>query len=406
MIEKTLVNESGQLPRGGAAMKADTNVNLLDLLIIIVKNKKKILFFTIIVMVITAGVTLLIPNKFTARAQVLPPQSQSSANALLGQLGSLGSLTGGSLKNPNDTYLGILNSRTMADSLIERFKLQQVYGVKFASDARLYLQSASKIMSSKENLISIEFTHTDPKLAAAVTNAYIEEMQKMTSTLAITEASRRRLFFEKQLEKTKADLVQAETALRAMQEKTGVIKLNEQAEGAIKAAATIKAMIAAKEIEIGTLRTFVTDKSAEFIRAQQELAGLRTQLSKIESGVNAGQGDSSLAVRAVPELGQEYTRIVREVKYQEALFEMFAKQFEFAKVDEAKEGSLIQVLDAAIVPEKKSKPSRAVLVLMAGVAAAILATLWAFLNEVRLYMKADPANAARYQSLREYAKWR
>lgn len=405
MIEKKLMNESGQ-PYGTATSEGESSINLLDLLIIIAKSKKKIFIFTIIVMVVTAGLSLLLPNKFTARAQVLPPQTQSSANALLGQLGSLGSLTGGSLKNPNDTYLGILNSRTMADSLIARFKLQQVYDVKFASDARLSLQAASKIMSSKENLISIEVTDPDPKLAAAVANAYVEEMQKMTSTLAVTEASRRRLFFEKQLQKTKSDLVTAETALRTMQEKTGVIKLNEQAEGAIKAAATIKATIAAKEIEIGTLRTFVTAKSPEYIRAQQELSGLRAQLSKIEGGANVGQGDSSLAVRAVPELGLEYTRIVREVKYQEVLFEMFAKQFEFAKVDEAKEGSLIQVLDTAIVPDKKSKPSRVMLVLMAGVAAAILATLWAFLSEVRQYMKADPANTARFQTLRAYSKWK
>jgi len=405
MLEKKLMNNSGQ-PYGATTVEGDSNVNLLDLLIIIAKSKKKIFISTIIVMVVAAGISLLLPNKFTARAQVLPPQTQSSANALLGQLGSLGSLTGGSLKNPNDTYLGILNSRTMADNLIARFKLQQVYDVKFSSDARLSLQAASKIMSSKENLISIEVTDPDPKLAAAVANAYVEEMQKMTSTLAVTEAARRRLFFEKQLEKTKSDLVTAETALRTMQEKTGVIKLNEQAEGAIKAAATIKATIAAKEIEIGTLRTFVTDKSPELIRAQQELAGLRAQLSKIESGTNVGQGDSSLAVRAVPELGLEYTRIVREVKYQEVLFEMFARQFEFAKVDEAKEGSLIQVLDAAIVPDKKSKPSRVILVLIAGVVAAILATLWAFLSEVRYYMKADPANAARFQTLRAHSKWK
>ena len=405
MIEKNLMNESGQ-PYGTTRSEDDSSGNLLDLLIIIAKNKKKIFIFVIIVMLVSAGLSLLLPNKFTARAQVLPPQTQSSANALLGQLSSLGSLTGGSLKNPNDTYLGMLNSRTMADSLIARFKLQQVYEVKFASDARLALQAASKIMSSKENLISIEVTDRDPKLAAAVANAYVEEMQKMTSTLAVTEASRRRLFFEKQLEKTKSDLVTAETALRTMQEKTGVITLSEQAESAIKAAATIKAAIAAKEIEIGTLRTFVTDKSPEFIRAQQELAGMRAQLSKIESGANVGQGDSSLAVRAVPELGLEYTRVVREVKYQEVLFEMFAKQFEFAKVDEAKEGSLIQVLDAAIVPDKKSKPSRMLLVLLAGAAAAILATLWAFLSEMRLYMKADPANAARFQALRAYSKWK
>ena len=179
MIEKKLMNESGQ-PYGTAISESESNINLLDLLIIIAKTKKKILIFTIIIMIVTAGLSLLLPNKFTARAQVLPPQTQSSANALLGQLSSLGSLTGGSLKNPNDTYLGILNSRTMADSLITRFKLQQIYDVKFASDARLSLQAASKIMSSKENLISVEVTDSDPKLAAAIADAYVDEMQKMT----------------------------------------------------------------------------------------------------------------------------------------------------------------------------------------------------------------------------------
>jgi tyrosine-protein kinase Etk/Wzc len=382
------------------------NIDLIDLVIIVAKNKKSILVFTFVSMCIAAGVALLLPNMYTARAQVLPPQSQTSSAALLGQLGSLSGLAGGSLKSPNDTYVGILNSRTVADNLISRYKLDAVYGNKFLSDVRNNLQSATKISSGKENLISIEVTDADPKLAAALANGYVEELQKMTSVLAVTEASKRRLFFEKQLQNTKQDLTSAEEALRKIQEKTGLIKLNEQAEAVIKVAANIKAAIAAKEIELSVMRTSVTTSNPEFIHRQQELAGLRAQLKKVETGANAGNGDISVAVTAVPELGLEFTRSLREVKYQEALFEMFAKQFEFAKVDEAKEGSLLQVLDNAIVPDTKSKPRRSIIVLLTGVAAAALAIFWAFWIEVRNNLKSNPDTAMRIEKLKRYSRWK
>ena len=382
------------------------SIGILDLAVVIAKNKKRIIIFTVSAMLLVAAATMLIPNKFTARTQVLPPQSQSSSSILLGQLGSLGSLAGGSLKNPNDTYIGILNSRTVADGLINRFKLTEVYDVKSTSDARKELQSASVIMSSKENLLSVEVTDKDPKLAAAIANGYIDELQKMTSVLAVTEASRRRLFFEEQLQKTKQALVNAESALKHIQEKTGLIKLNEQAEGAIKAVATLKAQIASKEIALSTMRTSVTSNSPEHIRAQQELSGLRAQLNKLETGTNVGRGDISVPTSLVPELGLEYTRSVREVKYQEALFEMFAKQFELAKVDEAKEGALLQVLDIAVVPEKKSKPQRSLLVALTGILAALMSVLHAFWSEIKQRIRANPRNAEQIEKLNIYRKWR
>lgn len=381
------------------------SIGILDLAVVVAKNKKRIIIFTVSVMLLVAGATILIPNKFTARTQVLPPQSQSSSSILLGQLGSLGSLAGGSLKNPNDTYIGILNSRTVADNLIARFKLAEVYDVKLTSDARKELQSATVVMSSKENLLSIDVTDKDPKLAAAIANGYIDELQKMTSILAVTEASRRRLFFEEQLQKTKQALINAESTLKQIQQKTGLIKLNEQAEGAIKAVATVKAEIASKEIALSTMRTSLTSNSPEFIRAQQELFGLRAQLSKLETGTNAGRGDISVATSLVPELGLEYTRSVREVKYQEALFEMFAKQFELAKVDEAKEGTLLQVLDTAVVPEKKSKPQRSLLVALTGILAAIFSVLYAFWREVKHRISVNPRNAEQIEKLKKYRKW-
>lgn len=382
------------------------SIGLLDLAIVLAKNKKMIVVFTVVVMVVVAGLTLLMPNKYTARAQVLPPQSQSGSSALLGQLGSLSGLAGGALKNPNDTYIGMLGSRTVSDNLIAQFNLAQVYDKKIHTDVRVELQNASSIMSSKENVIMIDVTDEDPKLAAALANGYVSELQKLTSTVAVTEASRRRLFFEKQLQQTKGELVTAEMNLRKTQEATGLIKPNEQAEGVIKAAASIKAEIAAKEVALGGLRIFATSNNPEFQRAQTELAGLRAQLSKIERGANGGQGDISVAIRAIPEVGLEYVRNLREVKYQETLLELFAKQFELAKIDEAKEGTLVQVLDVAVVPDKKASPKRSLMVLLAGIMAFILAVFYAFYTEIKTRIKNNPENASRLVMLAQSMKWR
>jgi len=405
MSEEMAMNKDASLHKRENFDGGDS-IGLLDLAIALAKNKKMIIVFTVLVMVVVGGLTLLIPNRFTARAQILPPQSQSGSSALLGQLGSLTGLAGGALKNPNDTYIGMLGSRTVADNIIAQFKLDQVYDKKSATDVRVQLQNASSILSSKENVIMIDVTDENPKLAADLANAYVAELQKLTSTVAVTEAARRRLFFEKQLQKTKNDLLQAEVNLRKTQENTGLIKPNEQAEGVIKAAASVKAEIAAKEVALGALRTFATVNNPEFQRAQTELAGLRAQLTKIERGANGGQGDISVAIRAIPEVGLEYIRNLREVKYQETLLELFAKQFELAKVDEAKEGALVQVLDPALVPDKKASPKRSLLVLLAGIVAFMLSLLYVFFREIKTKMENNPENASRLATLAHYMKWR
>lgn len=406
MSKESIMINSNSAERQSENLAADRGVDLMDLVIVIVKNKKKIIISALVAMLAAAGLSMLLPNSYTARTQVLPSQSQSASAAMLGQLGGLSSLAGGALKNPNDVYIGILNSRTIADSLIGIFKLQTIYEKKTLTDARFELQNSTKIANSKENLISVEVTSTDPKLAAALANGYVEELQKMTSVLAITDASKRRQFFEKQLQKVKQDLVSAEVGLRKAQEKTGLIKLNEQAEGAIKAVANMKAAIAAKEIELGTMRTFATANSPDFIRAKQELAELNGQLARLEKGVNTGNGDTSIPVNTLPEIGLEYTRSIREIKYQEALFEIFSKQFELAKIDEAKEGNQIQVLDVALVPEKKSKPNRMIVVLLAAIFGAGLAIAWIFWKEIKNNLQKNPYSAKRLEELKAYSGWK
>lgn len=392
-------------PVGAPGDQPDT---LLDLLIVLSRRKSFILGAALGAAVLAAVISLLIPNRYTAKAQILPPQGQSSSAALLGQLSALSGLAGGAVgvKSPNDLYVGMLNSRTVADEMIGRFGLQAVYNAKTASAARDELRNSTTITNGKDGIIGVEASATDPKLAALLANGYVDELRKMTQTLAITEAAQRRLFFEKQLVQAKQDLANAEVALKEVQEKTGLIQLSSQAAGLIGAAVRLKAEIAAKEVEIGSLRTFATTNNPEFLRKQQELSGLRGQLSKLESGSNAGNGDISVPTRNVPGASLEYVRRMRDVKYYETVFELLAKQVEVAKIDEAKDASSVQVLDKAIVPESKSKPSRAVIVIVAGVLGAFLAICATLAANVVHRRRRDPVGRARIEALGAALRWR
>ena len=398
----------GVLADGNTTLKHDDEeVNSLDLLTIIARKKFYIVGIPLLAGIIAGGLSLLIPNIYTGTASVLPPQqSQSGSSAILGQLGALGGMSGSALglKNPSDLYIGMLNSRTVADSIIERFKLQSVYDTKTLTDTRLTLSSSSTIGSGKEGIIVIDVKDKDPKRAAALANGYVEELQRLTQTLAITEASRRRLFFEKQLLQSKQLLVDAEVSLKVMQEKSGLIQLNGQAEALIKSSADLRAQIASKEVALSAMQTFATGSNPEYMRARQELVGLREQLKKMESGLNQGSGDLLVGSGRIPEAGLEYVRRVRDVKYAETIFELMSKQFEIAKLDEAKDSSIIQVLDVAIVPDKKSKPNRGVIVVSTILFVGILTMFWILASEFLRKMKENPAQLRRLKKLSDSLK--
>ena len=264
----------------------------------------------------------------------------------------------------------------------------------------------SKLTTSKTGLIVIEYENKNPKFSAELTNGYVEELQKMTQIFAVTEASQRRLFFEKQLQQAKKSLSDAEVALKQSQEKTGLIQLDGQAESIIRFAAEIKAQIAAKEVQLGAMRTFATSENPNYKKMENELSGLRNQLVKIETGMNRGKGDISISTSNVPEAGLEYVRRVRDVKYAEAIFEMLAKQFELAKIDEAKEGAVLQVMDYAVVPDKKSSPGRMVIVLSVFSLFLFLMVAWAFIREIFISVDLDPERDIQIKTLRDALKWK
>ncbi|MFZ1910519.1 MAG: Wzz/FepE/Etk N-terminal domain-containing protein [Burkholderiales bacterium] len=388
----------------------DESLDVLDLLVAIGKRKRFVLGVPLAAAVLSAAISFVLPAQYTATTRILPPQqSQSNAAMLLSQLGGalggLGNLAAGaSLKSPAELYASMLGSRSVADDLIKRFDLLRVYEEEYPSRARKALERRTDIKSDRSGIITLEYTDRDAKRAADVANAYVDELTKLTQTLAIGEASQRRLFFERQLEQENNRLADAEVALKRTQEKTGLIKLDEQGKALIEAIGGLRARIAAKEVQLDALRTFSSSSNPDYVRSRAELAGLQAQLSKLESSRPARPGDVFVPASQIPESGLEYVRRLREVKYHETLFELLAKQLELAKLDEAHEGSLVQVMDRAIPPDRRSSPKRTLIVAITTLAAAFAAVAWALLAEFFDHAMAGPAGSDRLRSLRD--AWR
>lgn len=357
-----------------ATKDIDDGVNIQEYISIVMRRKKMILGVFSVVAIAALATSLLLPPTYSSKATLLPPQQQSSSvSALMGQLGGLagaaGSLAG--LKNPNDLYVGMLQSRTVADNIIARYKLEERYKQDSMQDTRKAFEKKRRITSGKDGMISIEVDDKDPKVAADIANAHVDELMVLTKTFAITEASQRRLFFEKQLKLAKDELANAELALRKTQENTGMLQLSGQVQGIIASMAQLKGVIASKEVEAASMRTFATGQNPALVRVNEELRSLRGQLEKLQAKQDGKDGGLLTSTGNIPEVGLEYVRKLRDVKYYETVFELLAKQFEMAKIDEAKDTSTIQQLDKAIPADKNSGPKR-LMIALAGLAGGLV----------------------------------
>lgn len=373
-------------------------IHVLDVMTSLARQKKILFLVPCFTVVIAIAVAFLITPKFSSTAVLLPPQQQASGmSAVLGQLGGLAGAAGNiaGLKNPNDLYTAMLESRTLSDKLIMQFELQKRFDTKTMDDARVGLKKIVTITAEKAGTISISIEDKDPAFAANLANAYVSELSSLTKKLAITDAAQRRLFFEKQLKSVKDDLANAEIALRQTQEKTGMLELEGQVKGIISNVAQLEGTIAAKEVQINSMRSYATNNNPELQRLQSEIQGYRTQLEKLKSGRASKEGDIMVPTGKIPEVGVEYIRKLRDVKYQETIFELLAKQYELAKIDEAKESSTIQVLDEAIPAQKKSKPKRMIIVSLGLFGGIILAIFLALLRDA--YRKSTQDEQSKYR---------
>jgi len=296
---------------------------------------------------VAVGVTFVIAPTYTATTIFLPPQqSQSAAASALSSLSSLAGLAGGVMnsRSPVDQYVSMMQSATVSDRIIDRFKLLEVYESEFRVDARKELSKNVRILiGKKDGLVTVEVDDESPQRAAEMANAFVEELRRLTDTLAVTEAQQRRVFFETQLRNIRAQLVQAQQDLQASGFNPGALKAEPKA--AAEAYAKLKAEATAAEVRLQILRGSLADNATEVRQQAAAVAALREQLARSEQAAD-------------PRGGADYVGKYREFKYQETLFELYARQYELARVDEGREGALVQVIDAATPPERRSRPKR------------------------------------------------
>jgi tyrosine-protein kinase Etk/Wzc len=371
-------------------MQDDDEISLLDLLQVIVDNLRLLVLGPLMCGLVALGISIAITPTFTAKTQFLPPQQQQSAAAsMLASLGALGGLTGAAtvIKSPADQYIAFLKSVSLQDALIERFKLMEKYESKLKADARLALTDNVRIASGKDGLISVEADDKDPKFAANLANAYVEELRNLLSRLAVTEAQQRRMFFEKQLQFTKENLAKADLALKTSGINSSVLKSSPSS--AVEAVARLKAGVSVQEVKLGSMRNYLTESAPEFKQALNELASIKSQLAKAEKEEPVSQGVS------------DYVARYREFKYQETMLELFAKQFELAKVDESREGAVIQVLDVAEPPERKANPRKSMIAIIATLISGFALLLFVFLRSAIQNASNNPETNERIKALKK-----
>lgn len=387
-----------QAPVGTLQHAAEADINVIDLLIMLARRKTLVLGLPLAAAVLAGAASFLIPPTFHASTTLLPPQqSQSGAAAILSQLGGVASAVSGGagLKNPSDTYVAMLKSRTVADALISKFALAKVYDTASPAKTRQALAEDTQISLGKDGLITIDYVGRDQKTVAPIANAYVSELLALTRVLALTEASQRRKFYEQQLEQAKDNLARAEMTLKQALDTRGVISVDADSRSIVEVIGRLRAQIAAKQIELSAMSSFVTENNQEHKRASEALSSLRAELQRLENG----RPEAAPNGGADKQVGLENIKVLREVKYHQMLYELLAKQYEVARLDEAKEGSVIQVLDTAIEPERKFKPKRALMVLGAGLGGLFLAMLWVFLAELKQRALQAPAHAAKLAAL-------
>jgi uncharacterized protein involved in exopolysaccharide biosynthesis len=281
----------------------------------------------------------------------------------------------------------------------------RLYNVKSREDAQQLLLVNIKAQSdSKSSIITVGIEDKDPKRAADMANALIEELRVMNKGLSVTEAAQRRLFFEEQLKDAKDSLSKAEEAMKGFQEKSGAVKIDAQAEVVIRGISELRAQIAAKEVQVRVMRTYSTPQNPDILRAEEELKGMRDQLSKLES--KSEGGNVMVPTGNMPSTGTQYVRLMRDLKFNETLYELLFSQFQAAKIDEARDAAMIQIIEKAVPPEKKIKPKRSLMVILAMISGFFVSIAVAFFMEYMEGVSGNPEYMGKVAKLKRNMSFR
>jgi len=361
------------------------------------RQHRLVLAALVLALLVAFAMTIVTPKRYEAVATLITPRENASASLLSGLAAASGILqqapaTLPSSMMPNrDLILGVLKSRSVAQAVSERFGLAARYRVRYAEDAVRRVRDATTVTTSREGVVSVTVEDTDPKLAADMANFYVEEVDRRVAQYSIGEAGRQRVFLSQQLARTKVDLDEAEQSLRRFQEQNRAIVLQEQTRGAIEAAARLKGEILAAEVQLQVMRSFATDANPEMMALRRRIDEMNRQFGQMNYGAGVAT-DSSDRRRArdftvpfakVPELGLELARLMREVKIQETLVGLLTQHVEQARLTEAKDLPIAQVLDRAVPAERHSRPRLSINLAIGTMIGFAAGCLLAFIREAR-----------------------
>lgn len=385
--------------------EADTNyrypdtINLLDYMEVLIKHRSKIIKSTAIVFVLSLIIAFTLPQYFSSTARILPPrQDNGLMSMMMGAIGGgMSNIASDILGNGTsaDLYVGMLNSETIKDSVIDKFNLQKVYNEKYRVDTYRTLNKYVDISSGKKDgIISITVFDKDPRRATEMANFYVDELSRLAAHLNITDATINKEFLEKRLVGAKADLAKSEEELRLFQSKNKMLDVGDQAKATIEGIALLKAQLSSLEVQLATLSRQFTDSSQEVKTIKSSIKNLKVQISKMEG---TGTGGVIPNIGSVPSLGEQYLKIMREYKIQEAIVELLTKQYEMTDLSESKDVVSIQVIQKARIPDKKSKPKRTIIIVSFTTISLILSILSVFILEAVNNMSAD--NRQRWNNI-------
>lgn len=374
------------------------SMDLVELVSILGEQKRVLIIVLIVGVAVSLALAVLLPRRYVATTVLIPPQQQQSAAAgALAQLGALGGVAGmaAGVKSPDDMYVAFFRTQRLQDALVGKFGLQERYGLTSPADTRRELNGRLSVgIDKRSGLIGLSIEDSDAEFAAKLANAHVDELKKLLSTLAVTEAQQRRVFLEQQVAKAQTLLTQTEVELRRAQARSGLVASNALAESSLKLGAELRAQIALQEAQLQAISRFATASNPRRAQLAEEVQALRAQLRKLEEGddssASQGAGGTSEALQAF-----------RNLKVAEGAYEVMVRQLEIAKIDEAREGPLVQQVDIAQPPEKPIKPNRLFIVLGGSFSSLLLALLIAAARGVANYD--DPFHRSRLQRLK--AAW-
>lgn len=390
----------------------ESRIDLLTILAILAKTRRRVVLFTLGGFGVGVALSVLTAPTYIATAIILPPQQSSSSAAMLGQMGgfsgaaNLGSSMLG-LKSPADMYVGILESRTVADNVIAACHLSEHYKTHTLMDARAALQAHTTFESGKDDLIHVAVKDGDPKVASTIANSYLDQLYQLNTRLQSSEAAQRRNFYDRRLGEEKQALSEAEVALKNIQQKTGVIQFSGQAASIINSISQARAQLASREVELQAMRTYATADNPDVMLLEQQIAGLKNNLAQLEHNRETIQpGDVQIPAGQLPEAALQYERQARELKYHETLFDLLTRQTEAARLDESKSAPILQIVDRAIPPDKKSGPSRKLLAIGFTLFGFLIALTWGLLELALDRIDRIPEQASKLQEIKSAFRFR